>query len=83
MRSHLTVRGLPADLARALEQEKRRRGATLNSTVIDLLRRAVGLSPEAYDNGLGRLAGTWSDNELTRFEQATKCFEQVDAELWS
>lgn len=84
MRSHLTVRNLPEDVAEALEVETCRRGASLNRTVIDLLRRALGLLPgHPWDNGLGRLAGTWSAEDLEAFETATRCFGQVDPELWS
>ncbi len=84
MPSHLTVRNVPDDLAHALQQEKRRRGASMNRTVIQLLRRALGLGPSRErDNGLGRLAGTWSREELEEFESATACFGQIDPELWS
>jgi plasmid stability protein len=40
--SHLTVRNLPDELAAALESEKRRRGTSLNQTVVDLLRQSLG-----------------------------------------
>ena len=80
---HLTVRNLPPDVARALDEERGRRGSSLNQTVIHLLRRALGVHPgQAYDNGLGRHAGTWSEEELASFEEATAAFGQVDEELW-
>lgn len=78
----LTVRNLPDDVAEALEREKRRRGESLNQTVIDLLSQGLGVSG-VRSNGLGRLAGTWSAEELRRFQQAVAPFEQVDDELWS
>ena len=80
---HLTIRNVPAELAKALEEEKQRRGASLNQTVLDLLRRTLGIGPaESIDNGLGRYAGGWSDDELRRFEESTASFEQIDEELW-
>ncbi len=80
---HLTVRNVPDELAEALMAEKTRRGAPLNRTVIDLLRRALGLAPDAsYDNGLGRHAGDWSEADLQEFEANTRMFQQVDEELW-
>ena len=80
---HLTVRGVPDDIARALDDERRRRGDSLNATVIDLLRRALGLSVgKVYTNGLEKLAGGWSDADLAEFETATAVFEQVDEDLW-
>lgn len=84
MPSHLTIRNLPEDVARELEAEKRRRGESMNRTVIEILRSALALGPDRrFDNGLARLAGTWSAQELEEFEAATACFEQIDADLWS
>jgi kynureninase len=77
----LTIRNLPADLADALDREKRRRGKSLNQTVIDLLGQSLG-AHGVRSNGLGRLAGGWSEDEFRDFEQATAQFEAVDEELW-
>lgn len=79
---HLTVRNVPEDLARALIAERRRKGESLNQTIIELLRRALGVDAGAYDNGLGALAGTWSEEDHAAFEEATKCFEVIDEDLW-
>jgi plasmid stability protein len=81
--SYLTVRNIPDDMAKALRTEKRRRGKSLNQTVIDLLRQALGLGWESPGgNGLEKLAGTWSRKEFNHFERATAVFEQIDEELW-
>lgn len=77
----LTIRKLPTPLAEALEREKRRRGKSLNQTVIDLLAQGLG-SAGTRSNGLGRLAGGWSEDEFRDFERATAQFEAVDEELW-
>lgn len=77
----LTVRNVPEDVAEALEREKRRRGASLNQTVIDLLGQGLGVGSER-SNGLRRLAGSWTEEEHRRFEEAVAPFEQVDPELW-
>ncbi len=80
---HLTVRNLPPDVALALAEERSRHGRSLNQTVIDLLRHALGVQPgQPYDNGLARHAGAWTEEELLAFEEATAVFEQVDEELW-
>jgi hypothetical protein len=79
---HLTVRNVPADVARALEREKVRRTASLNETVIELLRRALGLGEAERSNGLARLAGGWSAEDLQRFETAVAGFGRIDPELW-
>jgi kynureninase len=82
-RSHLTVRGLPREVYEALAAEKRRRGTSLNQTVIDLLASALGVSSgELRTNGLERLAGTWREADYEEFQQATAPFGDVDEELW-
>lgn len=77
----MTIRNLPASVAEALEREKRRRGRSLNQTVIDLLGQSLGVEG-ARSNGLGRLAGRWDEGELREFERAVAPFEQIDEELW-
>ena len=77
----LTVRGLPEAVAEALEREKRIRGTSLNQTVIDLLTLALGVRG-TRSNGLAGLAGTWSEAEFERFEEAVGAFEEVDSDLW-
>ena len=80
---HLTIRQVPDELARALETEKRRRGASLNRTVLELLAEALDLgSARPRRNGLGALAGTWSEAELAQFERSVALTEQIDDELW-
>jgi plasmid stability protein len=77
----LTVRNVPHEVAEALEQEKHLRGRSLNDTVIELLKQGLGVGA-ARSNGLGRLAGSWSEEEFQRFEQAVAPFEGIDDELW-
>jgi hypothetical protein len=80
----LTVRNVSDPLAKSLDSERKRRGQSLNQTVLELLSRALGLTPEVrYTNGLEKLAGTWSEEDLKEFEANTACFEQVDPEMWS
>jgi hypothetical protein len=80
---HLTIRNVPDELARRLEEEKHVRGRSLNQTVLDLLAQATGLtSSGARSNGLARFAGTWTQEEFEEFERAIAPFEEVDEELW-
>jgi hypothetical protein len=83
MAKHLTVRKVPPEISRALEKEKKRRGVSMNQTVIELLGQGLGVGfPEGRRNGLRRLAGTWSKQEQAEFEAAVAATGQVDAELW-
>src|SRR5438093_1532013 len=76
---HLTIRGIPPDLAPALDEARKRRGTSLTQAVKDLLRQALGLSSErSFDNGLARFAGGWSEREYADFERAVEVFEKPD-----
>jgi hypothetical protein len=80
---HLTLRNVPPAVMRALEHERRQRGASLNQSAIAALERGLGVVREAApDNGIGALAGTWTEGDLQEFEASTAVFEQVDDELW-
>ena len=79
----LTIRGVPRTLAQALDRERRRRDASLNSTVLDLLSRSLGLEAGGpRRNGLAELAGTWTDDEQRQFAAAVAPLETVDDEMW-
>ena len=79
----ITIRNVPTELAQALDQERRRRGLSLNRTVLALLHNALGVpSVVARSNGLRHLAGAWSDEEDHAFEQAVAPFGEVDEALW-
>jgi len=85
-----TVRGIDGTLARKLRQEARRRGLSLNRTVLLLLRQATGLTkltdpaPRQTERftDLDHLAGTWSAQEAEEFERAIEGLRRVDEEMW-
>jgi hypothetical protein len=80
----LTIRNVPKRLADALNRERRKRDASLNSTVLDLLNRSLGVSgSDPRSNGLAELAGTWTAEEQCQFDAAVAPFEMVDDDMWS
>lgn len=80
---NLTVRNVDSSLAKALDRERRRTGNSLNQTVLDLLRGALGISKAGpYTNGLRKLAGGWTESEHDVFEAACQDFEVIDQDLW-
>lgn len=80
---HLTIRNIPDELAESIDKERKRRGASLNQTVIQLLGQSLGVSPGgARKNGLKHLGGTWTIEQHRAFEAAIAPTEQVDEELW-
>jgi hypothetical protein len=80
----LTIRNVPKRLAEALDRERRRKDASLNSTVIELLSRSLGADGQGpRRNGLARLAGTWDAEELRQFEAAVAPLDQIDKDMWA
>jgi hypothetical protein len=81
---HLTVRNVPRRLAEALDRERRRSDRSLNQTVIDVLSRGLGLHDAGpRRNGLARQAGSWTDDDLKKFNESTAAFEAIDPDMWS
>ena len=79
----MTIRNIPSELAQALDKERRRRGLSLNRTVLALLGNALGVQNAATrSNGLRQLAGTWSEAEYRQFEQAVAPFGEIDEAMW-
>ena len=80
----LTIRNVPKRLADALNRERRKKDASLNSTVLDLLGRSLGVAGEGpRSNGLAEQAGTWNAQDLRRFEAAVAPFDAVDDDMWA
>ena len=73
----LTIHNIPPEITQALRQESLRLHASLDDTVIELLRRALKIgSSEEKRNGLARLAGTWTAEEHDQLEAAIAVTEQ-------
>lgn len=79
----LTIRNVPKRLADAVDRERRRKNASLNSTVLELLSRSLGADGQGRRNGLARLAGTWDAEDLRRFESAVAALDQADRDTRS
>jgi len=80
----LTIRNVPKRLADALDRERRRTDASLNSTVLDLLSRSLGADGHGpRRNGLAKLAGTWDEEQLRQFEAAVAPLNQIDKDMWA
>lgn len=80
----LTIRNVPKRLADALERERRRKDASLNRTVLDLLGRSLGADGQGpRRNGLAKLSGTWDAEEQRRFDAAVAPFDRIDDDMWA
>jgi hypothetical protein len=81
----LSLRGIDGELAEKLRKAAEKTGGSLNKTVLEILRKSLGLSSERREkvfHDLDDLAGTWSDEDWKKFKKATKHFEGIDKDLW-
>jgi plasmid stability protein len=79
MGSQLTVRGVPDEVRRRLDQLSQARGDSLNTTIRRILERAVGADERRQH--LEQYA-TWSADDLADFERALAEQRTIDADLW-
>lgn len=83
---NINLRNIDEETVSRLKEKARRRGMTVNSLVVQLIQREVGLKstpprrPAYHD--LDHLAGTWSVEEAGLFIDALRDFERVDEEMW-
>lgn len=84
---NLSLRGLDDETVRRLKLEARRAKKSVNSLVLDFVRRGVGVASgpgrRATYHDLDGLAGTWSRAETNRFLRTLSDFEKVDRDLWA
>ena len=79
MGKQLTIRGVPDEVAERLARMSRHGGRSVNATVLEILEGAVGL--ERRRARLERYA-TWTDEDLTSFEEVLRSQRVIDDELW-
>ena len=79
MAKQLTVRGVSDEIDRRLESLSRERGQSVNSIVLEILEKAVGVDERR--RRLERYA-TWTQEDLEEFQKALDEQRQIDEELW-
>ena len=86
MSEPITIQDIDEATAAWLSREAERRGMSVETLVLQLIRAGIetGLQNSQLQahHDLDSLAGTWDDEEATRFLNATADFEQVDEKLW-
>jgi hypothetical protein len=82
----LTLRGLDAQLSRAIRELAKRERISLNRAALRLLEKGAGIHEEAPENRIGHtldhLIGTWTDDEAAEVLESIESCAQIDAELW-
>ena len=77
--TQITLRNVDPELSRRLRAVSAERGESLNSTVLRLLKDAVGL--DARRDRLRRYV-TWTTDDLSEFTDALRAQRVVDERYW-
>ncbi len=75
-----TIRGIPAEVDRALRRKARERKMSLNSLLVEELTQAAGLPVKRKQRSLEGIAGRWKDDP--EFDSAVKEQRKIDTDLW-
>ena len=68
----ITLRDIPPPLANKIEERSKRRGTSLNRTVIEMLEESTPSSKPVIHHDLDDLAGTWTKEEGDEFNRFLK-----------
>jgi plasmid stability protein len=81
----MTVRGLDDDTIKALKEKAMREGASINTTLVKILRKELGIEKKRRTvvyHDLDHLAGTWDKKDYSEFQKNVKDFEVIDKKMW-
>lgn len=80
----ITLRNIPPELQRILEEEATSSGTSLNKAVLRMLGKAAGLeqSGKRRYHDLDDMIGLWSLEEAGEFEKELADQRRVDNEFW-
>ena len=82
----ITLRNLPAAVARAVRERAARYDVSLNRSVIQLLEAAVGASHSPaveVHHDLDNVIGSWTAAQARAAERALAEQRRIDPEMWS
>jgi hypothetical protein len=82
----ITLRNLPPDVARTVQQRAKQKKTSVNKAVIELLEESAGSkgkkkSPVRYHD-LDHLVGTWTKEEADAFDKLIAEQRTIDPKLW-
>jgi len=82
----VTLRNLPPELGLFIRKQAKKKGLSLNKTVIDLLQQVTQKNERTkrriIHDDLDALAGSWSKQEAKNFEKTLCAQRAIDTELW-
>ena len=81
----LTIRGIDAELDRAIKSRAQQNNLSANQWIIQALKKVTGTGKEPVfrkHHDLDGLAGGWSQEEAKEFRKNTKIFDRIDEGQW-
>jgi hypothetical protein len=82
----ITLRNLPPDVTRAIQQRAKQNKTSVNKAVIGLLEESLGKKPGKKEkvryHDLDHLIGTWTKEEADAFDKLIAEQRTIDPELW-
>lgn len=79
----ITLRNLPPEVLRLIEQVAQEKRMSVNKAVISLLEEGNSASRrKIVHHDLDDLAGSWSPEEAASFDEILELQRAVDEELW-
>ncbi len=82
----ITLRNLPPEVAKTVQQRAKKKKTSVNKAVIELLEESVGgkvrKKQQVRYHDLDHLIGTWTKEEADAFDKIIKSFRTIDPDLW-
>ena len=82
----ITLRNLPPEVSKAIQQRAKRNKTSVNRAVIGLLEESLGKKQQKKDkvryHDLDHLAGSWTKKEAEEFEKFIAEQRTIDPGLW-
>ncbi len=82
----ITLRNLPPEVAKTVQQRAKKKKTSVNKAVIELLEESVGgkvkKKEKARYHDLDHLAGSWTKEEAEAFEKLIAEQRTIDPDLW-
>ena len=82
----VSLRGIDEEMEKILKKEAQRAETSLNATILNLIRRSIGIRKKGRNRvykDLDELAGTWSEKDEEMFKENTQFFDKINKETWN
>lgn len=82
----ITLRNLPPEVAKTIQQRAKQKKTSVNKAVIELLEESIGKKPGEKEkvryHDLDHVIGTWTKEEAEEFEKLLAEQRTIEPELW-